>query len=64
MSKEIKEKNKTVLEDIIDYRDSIYHDIEKLEVHDRDCCDQAEYETLINVENSLSFIIKKHTEKE
>ena len=44
MSKEIKEKNRTLLEDLEEYRDSIYHDIEKLEVHYRNCCEQAEYQ--------------------
>ena len=39
-----------LLKSIEDYKDSISNDLEQLEKFDRSCCDNAEYEALMNVE--------------
>ncbi len=53
-----------LLKSIEDYRDSISKDLELLENFDRQCCDQAEYETLMNVESCLTIIINNYTNQE
>lgn len=53
-----------LLKSIEDYRDSISKDLELLEKFDRQCCDQAEYETLMNVESCLSIIINNYINQE
>ena len=50
-----------LLKSIEEYKDSISQDLELLENFDRQCCDQAEYETLLNVEAALSIIINNYT---
>ena len=53
-----------LLKSIEDYRDSISKDLEQLEKFDRSCCDDAEYETLMNVESCLSIIINNYINQE
>ena len=53
-----------LLKSIEDYRDSISKDLELLENFDRRCCDQTEYETLLNVEAALSIIINNYINQE
>ena len=53
-----------LLKAIEEYRDSISNDLEQLENIDRSCCNQAEYETLMNVEASLSIIINSYINQE
>ena len=53
-----------LLKSIEEYRDSISQDLELLENFDRQCCDQAEYETLMNVEAALSIIINNYINQE
>lgn len=53
-----------LLKSIEDYRDSISKDLELLENFDRQCCDNAEYETLLNVESCLSIIINNYINQE
>ena len=53
-----------LLKSIEEYRDSISQDLELLEKFDRKCCDQAEYETLMNVESCLSIIINNYINQE
>ena len=53
-----------LLKSIEDYRDSISNDLEQLEKFDKKCCDQAEYETLLNVESCLSIIINNYINQE
>lgn len=49
-----------LLKSIEEYRDSISKDLELLENFDMSCCDQAEYETLLNVESCLAIIINNY----
>ena len=53
-----------LLKSIEEYRDSISQDLELLENFDRHCCDQVEYETLLNVESCLSIIINNYINQE
>ena len=53
-----------LLKSIEEYRDSISKDLELLENFDKKCCDQAEYETLLNVESCLSIIINNYINQE
>ena len=53
-----------LLKALEEYRDSISQDLELLENFDRQCCDQAEYETLLNVESSLDIIINNYINQE
>ena len=54
-----------LLKSIEEYRDSISKDLELLEkLFNMSCCDQAEYETLLNVEAALSIIINNYTNQE
>ena len=53
-----------LLKSIEEYRDSISKDLELLENFDRQCCDQAEYVTLLNVESCLSIIIINYINQE
>ena len=53
-----------LLKSIEDYRDSISQDLELLENFDRRCCDNAEYNTLLNVEAALSIIINNYINQE
>ena len=53
-----------LLKSIEDYKDSISKDLELIEKFDRECCDQAEYETLLNVEAALSIIINNYINQE
>lgn len=53
-----------LLKSIEEYRDSISKDLELLENFDRQCCYQAEYETLMNVESCLSIIINNYINQE
>ena len=53
-----------LLKSIEEYRDSMSKDLELLENFDRQCCDQAEYETLLNVEAALSIIINNYINQE
>ena len=53
-----------LLKSIEEYRDSISQDLELLENFDRQCCDQAEYNTLMNVEAALSIIINNYINQE
>ena len=53
-----------LLKSIEEYRDSISKDLELLEKFDRSCCDDAEYETLMNVESCLSIIINNYINQE
>ncbi len=53
-----------LLKSIEEYRDSISKDLELLENFDKKCCDQAEYETLMNVESCLSIIINNYINQE
>lgn len=53
-----------LLKSIEDYRDSISKDLELLENFDRQCCDNAEYNTLMNVEAALSIIINNYINQE
>lgn len=53
-----------LLKSIEDYKDSISKDLERLEKFDKKCCDQAEYETLLNVESCLSIIINNYINQE
>lgn len=53
-----------LLKSIEDYRNSISNDLEQLEKFDRSCCDNAEYETLMNVEAALSIIINNYVNQE
>ncbi len=51
-----------LLKSIEEYRDSISKDLERLEkLFNMSCCDQTEYETLLNVESCLSIIINNYT---
>ena len=53
-----------LLKSIEDYKDSISKDLELLSNFDRKCCDQVEYETLLNVEAALSIIINNYINQE
>lgn len=53
-----------LLKSIEEYRDSISNDLEQLEKFDRQCCDQVEYNTLLNVESCLSIIINNYINQE
>ena len=53
-----------LLKALEEYRDSISNDLEQLEKFDRSCCDDAEYNTLLNVETALSIIINKYINQE
>ena len=53
-----------LLKSIEDYRNSISNDLELLEKFDRSCCDNAEYNTLMNVESCLSIIINNYINQE
>ena len=53
-----------LLKSIEDYRNSISNDLEQLEKFDRSCCDNAEYNTLMNVESCLSIIINNYINQE
>ena len=53
-----------LLKSIEEYRDSISQDLELLENFDRQCCDKAKYETLLNVEAALSIIINNYINQE
>ena len=53
-----------LLKSIEDYRNSISNDLEQLEKFDKSCCDNAEYETLMNVEAALSIIINNYINQE
>ncbi len=53
-----------LLKSIEEYRDSISQDLELLENFDRQCCDQAEYITLMYVESCLSMIINSYINQE
>ena len=53
-----------LLKSIEDYRNSISNDLEQLEKFDMSCCDNAEYETLMNVEAALSIIINNYINQE
>ena len=53
-----------LLKSIEDYRNSISNDLEQLEKFDRSCCDDAEYNTLLNVESSLDIIINNYINQE
>lgn len=53
-----------LLKSIEEYRDSISQDLELLENFDKTCCDNAEYETLMNVEAALSIIINNYINQE
>lgn len=53
-----------LLKSIEDYRDSTSKDLELLENFDRQCCDNAEYNTLMNVEAALSIIINNYINQE
>ena len=53
-----------LLKSIEDYKDSISKDLELLENFDRQCCDNAEYNTLMNVEAALSIIINNYINQE
>ena len=54
-----------LLKSIEDYKDSISKDLERLEkLFNMSCCDQTEYETLLNVESCLSIIINNYTNQE
>ena len=53
-----------LLKSIEEYRDSISQDLELLENFDRQCCDNAEYNTLMNVEAALSIIINNYINQE
>ena len=53
-----------LLKSIEEYRDSISQDLELLENFDKKCCDNAEYETLMNVETALSIIINNYINQE
>ena len=53
-----------LLKSIEEYRDSISQDLELLEKFDKSCCDQAEYETLMNVEAALDIIINNYINQE
>ena len=53
-----------LLKSIEEYRDSISQDLEQLEKFDRSCCDNAEYNTLMNVESCLSIIINNYINQE
>ena len=53
-----------LLKALEEYRDSISNDLEQLEKFDRSCCDDAEYNTLLNVESSLDIIINNYIHQE
>ena len=54
-----------LLKSIEDYKDSISKDLERLEkLFNMSCCDQTEYETLLNVESCLSIIINNYINQE
>ena len=53
-----------LLKSIEEYRDSISKDLELLENFDKKCCDQAEYETLMNVESCLTININNYINQE
>ncbi len=54
-----------LLKSIEEYRDSISKDLERLEkLFNMSCCDQTEYETLLNVESCLAIIINNYTNQE
>ena len=54
-----------LLKSIEEYKDSISKDLERLEkLFNMSCCDQAEYETLLNVESCLSIIINNYINQE
>ena len=54
-----------LLKSIEDYKDSISKDLERLEkLFNMSCCDQTEYETLLNVESCLAIIINNYTNQE
>lgn len=53
-----------LLKSIEDYRDSISNDLKLLESFYRRCCDNAEYNTLMNVEAALSIIINNYINQE
>lgn len=54
-----------LLKSIEEYRDSISKDLERLEkLFNMSCCDQTEYETLLNVEAALSIIINNYINQE
>ena len=53
-----------LLKSIEEYRDSISNDLELLEKLSRRCCDNAEYNTLMNVEAALSIIIHNYINQE
>lgn len=53
-----------LLKALEEYRDSISNDLEQLEKFDRSCCDDAEYNTLLNVESSLDIIINNYINQE
>ena len=53
-----------LLKSIEDYRNSISNDLEQIEKFYRSCCDNAEYNTLMNVESCLSIIINNYINQE
>ena len=53
-----------LLKSIEEYRDSISQDLELIENIDRQCCDNAEYNTLMNVEACLTIIINNYINQE
>ena len=53
-----------LLKSIEEYRDSISQDLELLEKFYRSCCENAEYNTLMNVESCLSIIINNYINQE
>ena len=53
-----------LLKSIEEYRDSISKDLELLEKFDRSCCDNAEYNTLMNVESCIAIIINNYINQE
>lgn len=53
-----------LLKSIEDYKDSISQDLELLEKFDRRCCDNAKYNTLMNVESCLTIIINNYINQE
>ena len=54
-----------LLKSIEDYKYSISKDLERLEkLFNRSCCDDAEYNTLLNVEAALSIVINNYINQE
>lgn len=58
-----KPQEKTLLQDLEEQINFLDQETDKLEKRNRTCCEQAQYETLMDIQASLEIIKNNHTER-